>query len=69
MGYISVSEASKRWNMSERSIQGHCKNGKIEGAKKVKDGWLIPADAQKPQDGRIITGKYVGWRKKYQRLP
>ena len=65
MGYISVSEAARQWEMSERSIQGYCKSGKIEGAKKVKDGWLIPSDAKKPQDGRIISGKYVGWRKKY----
>ena len=67
MGYITVKEASDRWNMSIRSIQGHCKRGKIPGVKRAKDGWMIPSDAKPPTDGRIVTGKYIDWRKKYPR--
>lgn len=65
MGFISVREAAALWNMSVRSIQWSCKQGKIKGVKKVGDGWYIPADAPRPRDGRVITGKYVDWRKKY----
>lgn len=31
---ISVKEAARRWNLTERSITGFCRRGKIPGAEK-----------------------------------
>ena len=46
--YITVKEASIKWNISERSVRNYCALGKIEGAI-IKDGkWLIPVNAKKP---------------------
>ncbi len=50
MEYLSVKEAAKKWNISERKIQQYCAAGKIEGAEKFSGAWAIPADAVKPAD-------------------
>ena len=31
---------------------------------KFGNAWAIPEEAEKPQDGRIISGSYKNWRKK-----
>ena len=55
---ISVREAAVRWNITERRVATLCKNGRIAGAKKQGNRWLIPADTQKPADQRIKTGAF-----------
>ncbi len=52
MEYISVKEASKIWNISERRIRKLLLEGRIEGAKKIGNSWSIPKDIQKPIDNR-----------------
>lgn len=49
MKYISVAEASEKWNVSERSVRNYCTEGRIKGA--VIDGkaWKIPEAAEKPK--------------------
>lgn len=51
-------EAAERWGLTERSVTGMCRNGKIPGAFKEGGTWYIPADAEKPADGRVRTGAY-----------
>ena len=36
-----------------------CSEGRIEGATKIGSYWAIPADAKKPKDERIKSGKYI----------
>lgn len=48
MDYISVNEAAKRWNTSERSVRNYCAQGRVDGAFLTGKTWNIPADAQKP---------------------
>lgn len=48
MDYITVREAAKKWNISERLTQQYCTTGRIAGARKFGGAWAIPADAQKP---------------------
>lgn len=48
MEYISVSEAAKRWNVSERSVRNYCAQGKIPNAFITGKTWNIPETAQKP---------------------
>ena len=59
MGYIDVSTAAKKWNISERSVRNYCQNGRVPGALQDKAAWLIPDDAEKPvrkqRAGKIPT--------------
>lgn len=48
MKYISVVEAAKKWNVSERSIRNYCSLGKIPGAILSGKTWRIPENADKP---------------------
>lgn len=48
MKYISVSEAAKKWGVSERSMRGYCAGGKIDGAFLTGKTWNIPETAKKP---------------------
>lgn len=61
-GYMSIKEASSIWGISARRIQVLCTNGRIDGAAKLGREWAIPIDSEKPTDGRITSGKYIGWR-------
>ena len=55
---ISVKEAAARWHVTERRVSSLCKDGKITGAKKQGNRWMIPANTQKPADQRIKSGVY-----------
>ena len=35
-----------------RMVTLYCADGRIEGAEKMGNMWLIPKDAEKPEDGR-----------------
>lgn len=48
MKYISVEEASKKFNISARSVRNYCAQGRIVGAILKGKTWLIPIDAEKP---------------------
>ncbi len=49
MNYISVAEAAKKWNISERSVRNYCALGKIPDAILAGKSWKIPANATKPK--------------------
>lgn len=59
MEYLSISQISKKWGVSVRRIQTLCITGRIPGATKIGSYWAIPADAEKPKDERIKTGRYI----------
>ena len=48
MDFISVSEAAKRWGVSERSVRNYCAQGRIAGAFLTGKTWSIPTTAEKP---------------------
>ena len=52
MNTMTVKEAAKLWEISERRVMILCKEGKIEGATKNGHSWAIPANAEKPADAR-----------------
>ena len=66
--YISVKEAARLWNITDRSVTGLCRTGRIDGAVKNGRDWMIPADAEKPTDKRVRTGAYIS-NKRALRLP
>jgi hypothetical protein len=59
MDYMTVKEASEKWNLSARRIQTMCVNGQIEDALKFGREWAIPKELEKPVDARIKSGKYI----------
>ena len=50
--YISISDASEKFNISKRRTQILCEQGRIEGAIMVDGIWKIPSIAEKPADRR-----------------
>lgn len=48
MKYISVSEFSRKYGISERTARNYCSVGKIEGAYIVGKTWNIPENADLP---------------------
>ena len=48
MNYISVTDAAKKWNVSERSVRNYCAEGRVSGAVLMGKTWMIPESAEKP---------------------
>ena len=59
MEYLSVRQTAEKWGISIKRIQFICKQGRIPGAFIIGNSWAIPADAEKPCDQRIKSGKYI----------
>ena len=59
MEYLSISQVAEKWGLSARRINVLCSEGRIEGATKIGSYWAVPADAEKPIDARIKSGRYV----------
>ena len=57
--YMTIKEASEKWGIGIRRINTLCNEGRIEGCLRFGFTWAIPADAAKPADKRIKSGKYV----------
>ena len=55
---ISVKEAARRWNITERRVAELCRSGRIEGVVRQGRSWQLPADSLKPADKRIRSGSY-----------
>ena len=49
MMYISVAEAAKKWEISERSVRNYCAAGRVAGARLSGKTWEIPEVAEKPK--------------------
>ena len=52
MDYLTVKEAGVKWGITSRMVNYYCSTGRITGAVKKGNLWLIPSDAIKPLDGR-----------------
>ena len=50
--WLSIQDAADRWEISGSFLARLCRDGRIEGAQKIKGAWMIPADAQYPADER-----------------
>lgn len=67
MGYMTIAEASEKWGITVRRIQTLCSTNRIPGTTRFGSAWMIPADAEKPADARIKSGKYIGASAKQKR--
>lgn len=52
MDYLSAKEVAVKWDITRRRVQVLCEEGRIQGAFKVSEVWVIPKDAEKPADKR-----------------
>lgn len=52
MDYLTVKELGKKWGISSRMVTLYCVEGRIQGAQKKGNLWLVPKDALKPSDRR-----------------
>lgn len=50
--YISVKEVAVKWEISERRVQKLCEENRIAGVLRFGRSWMIPKDAEKPNDLR-----------------
>lgn len=57
LDYISVQQASDKWEISKRRIQKLCEENRINGAVRFGRAWAIPKDAPKPADSRLKENK------------
>lgn len=57
--YMTVQEAARKWELSERRIQKLCAENRIDGVVHLSRVWLIPKNAEKPADGRKKENKNV----------
>ncbi len=51
--YMTVQDAAKLWEISERRIQKLCEENRIDGVVCLSLVWLIPKNGKKPIDGRL----------------
>ena len=52
MEYMTASQASKKWKISQRRVQIVCAEDRIPGVFKLGETWAIPIDVEKPVDKR-----------------
>ena len=52
MEYLTAEEIANIWGISSRRVRILCNKGRVEGAITKGNLWLIPSDAQKPQEQR-----------------
>lgn len=57
MKYMTVSEASKKWGISDRRVRFLCSQGRIRGIIQQGRRYLIPEGTEKPVDERIKKSK------------
>ena len=53
MEFLTTKQAALLWGISPRRVAILCEQGRIEGAVKAGNTWLLPPDAKKPADGRL----------------
>ena len=57
MEYLTVKEVAERWGITSRMVTVYCSDGRLPGAVKKGNLWLVPEDAEKPDDNRKNNGK------------
>ena len=59
MDFMTIKQASEKWDICTRRVQTLCTEGRIEGDERLGHQWLIPITSEKPKDARIKSGKYI----------
>ena len=67
-GYISASEYCAKYLIHRATLHRLIKEGRIP-AERIGNQWVIPADAPRPEDRRVKSGKYCNWKDKMKKKP
>ena len=54
MDLLTTTQMAENWGISRRRVTTLCREGRIEGAIIRGNTWLIPDDAEKPDDIRRV---------------
>jgi len=57
--YLTLKEMAEKWGISDRMITIYCNEGRIPGAFKKGNMWLVPENAKKPEDRRRKEAKRI----------
>ena len=57
--FMTITQAAEKWGITVRRVQVLCAENRVDGAFRVSKAWIIPADAKKPADARIKSGRYI----------
>lgn len=52
LAYMTANEAAEKWNISHRRVLTLCKENRIMDVAMLGNMWIIPIDAEKPEDAR-----------------
>ena len=69
MEYMTTKQAADQWLISDRRVLQYCNDGRIKGAVKMGNTWLVPQKAEKPCDlrkRRKAVGSEVEVRHEHQ---
>ena len=53
MKYLTVRETAKKWGVDVSLVRRFCKQDRLPGALRTKDGWLIPEGTVRPMRTRL----------------
>ena len=54
MEFLTTKQAAELWGISPRRVALLCAQGRIPGTVKAGKTWLLPPDAKKPLDPRLL---------------
>lgn len=54
MEFLTTTEMAERWGISRRRVTTLCREGRIVGAMLRGNTWLVPENAEKPEDPRRV---------------
>ncbi|MDY5948173.1 MAG: Dam family site-specific DNA-(adenine-N6)-methyltransferase [Oscillospiraceae bacterium] len=54
LAYMTANEAAEKWNISHRRVITLCQENRILNAAMLGNMWIIPIDANKPEDARSL---------------
>lgn len=57
MEWMTANEAAELWGVTNRQVQILCTRGRVDGAQRLGNMWVIPKGAPKPRDGRYKNGR------------
>ena len=55
--YATTKDMAEYWGVSSAWVSQLCKQGRVLGAEKIGNMWVIPRDTARPQDFRVWNGR------------
>jgi len=66
--FMTEKQTAEKWGISDRRVRVLCAEGTVSGATREGRRWMIPADARKPEDGRLKATESLLTEGKLERL-